>query len=144
LLGAGNLILLAFNKQKEAIYENGKDKRWLFTLHTPWAVGSAEETAGTLKIGTQPVSNLDPHFATSIADVLLIEQVYDHLVYIDESNRPVADLATSWESPDGRTWTFNLREGVKFSNGEDLTAEDVVFTFNRLRNPDVGTPVADL
>ncbi len=116
----------------------------LFALQTPWAGGTKEETGGIMKIGTQPVSNLDPHFATSIADVLLIEQVYDHLVYIDENNRPVADLATSWDSQDGRTWTFNLREGVKFSNGEDLTAEDVVFTFDRLRDPDVGTPVVAL
>ncbi len=116
----------------------------LFALHSVWAGGKKEEVGGILKVGTQPVNNLDPHFATTIADILLLEQVFDHLTYIDENNRPVPDLATSWDSPDGKTWTFDLREGVKFSNGADLTAEDVVFTFNRLRDPDVGTPVAAL
>ena len=54
---------------------------------TMWATGGREpdaaETGGIVKIGTQPVSNLDPHLATSIADILLLEQLYHHLTYID-------------------------------------------------------------
>ncbi len=121
-----------------------------------WAGGKTEEPTapaepaaqsmygGVLRVGSQPVSNLDPHFATSIADILLLEQVYEHLTYIDADNRAVPDLATEWSSPDGKVWTFTLRSGVKFNDGRDLTAADVVFTFDRLRDPDVGSPVVNL
>lgn len=49
----------------------------------------------------------------------------------------VPGLAESWEiSPDGKTYTFHLREGVQFHNGEELTADDVVYTFDRMLNPE--------
>ena len=99
---------------------------------------------GVMKIGSQPVNNLDPHFATSIADIMLLEQVYHHLTYIDANNRPVPDLATRWESPDGKVWTFTLRSGVKFNDGKPASAKDVVYSFNRLRDPKVGSPVVKL
>ncbi len=113
-------------------------------LALPLCVQAAGQYGGVLKIGSQPVNNLDPHFATSIADIMLLEQVYHHLTYIDASNRPVADLATKWDSPDGKIWTFTLRPGVKFNNGAAVTAKDVVYSFNRLRDPKVGTPVVKL
>ncbi len=99
---------------------------------------------GILKIGTQAVPGLDPHFATSIADIQLLEQVFEHLTYIGPSNRPVPELASRWDSPDGRTWTFTLREGARFSTGRPVTAADVAFSFDRLRDPKVDTPVAGL
>ena len=58
---------------------------FLISAMTAAAAGKREpvdSAGGTLKVGTQPVNNLDPHFATSIADILLLEQVFDHLVYI--------------------------------------------------------------
>ena len=113
-----------------------------------WAAGGGEarqaRPGGMLAIGTQPLTNLDPHFATSVADIQLLEQVYEHLTYIGASNRPVPDLAKSWESTDGRTWTFALREGARFSSGKLVTASDVVASFNRLRDPRLGTPAAAL
>lgn len=115
---------------------------------TMWATGGREpdaaETGGIVKIGTQPVSNLDPHLATSIADILLLEQLYHHLTYIDAENRPVPDLATEWQSPDAGTWTFTLRDDVVFSDGRPLTADDVVFSFDRLRDPDFGSPAISI
>jgi peptide/nickel transport system substrate-binding protein len=98
---------------------------------------------GVLKVGTQAVGTLDPHSATSIADIQLLEQVYEHLTTIDSANRPTADLASRWESPDGKAWTFTLRRGARFSDGRPVTPGDVVFSFNRLRNPSV-SPVANL
>src|SRR5680860_203591 len=104
-----------------------------------------DKTGGTLRVGSQPAINLDPHFSTSVADIMLNHQVYDWLVEIDENNKPVPGLAESWEhSEDGMEWTFALRQGVKFHDGSELGSEDVVYTFDRLRDPDVGTPTANL
>jgi peptide/nickel transport system substrate-binding protein len=99
---------------------------------------------GVLKIGTQTAGTLDPHFATSIADIQLHEQVYEHLTVIDSSRRPKGDLAVSWETPDGKTWTFTLRQTARFSDGRRVTPEDVAFSFNRLRNPSVASPALNL
>ena len=109
------------------------------------AIAQAAPTpGGVLKIGSQPVSNLDPHFATSIADITLLEQVYQHLTFIDPNNRPVPDLATKWQSSDGKTWVFTIRADAHFSNGQPVTVDDVIWSFNRLRDPKVGSPAANL
>ncbi len=105
---------------------------------------AAPTPGGVLKIGSQPVSNLDPHFATSIADITLLEQVYQHLTYIDAANRAVPDLATKWQSADGKVWVFTIRSDAKFNNGQPVTVDDVVASFNRLRDPKVGSPAASL
>lgn len=56
---------------------------------------------------------------------------YDHLDQLDGNLKPQPALATSWEiSPDGKVWTFHLREGVKWSDGVPFTADDVAFTYN--------------
>ncbi|MGA2614089.1 MAG: ABC transporter substrate-binding protein [Spirochaetia bacterium] len=105
---------------------------------------AAPTPGGVLKIGSQPVSNLDPHFATSIADITLLEQIYQHLTYIDPSNRAVSDLATKWQSADGKVWVFTIRQDAKFSTGQPVTVDDVIASFNRLRDPKVGSPAASL
>jgi len=105
---------------------------------------AAPTPGGVIKIGSQPISNLDPHFATSIADITLLEQVYQHLTYIDPNNRAVPDLATRWQSADGKVWVFTIRGDAKFSNGQPVTVDDVVASFNRLRDPKVGSPAASL
>jgi len=104
-----------------------------------WAAGGA-----TLKVGAQPSSNLDPHFAASITDIMINEQIYHHLTFISPDNIAVPDLATSWESPEGKVWTFHLKAGVKFSNGQPVSAKDVVFSYDRLRDPKVGAPTVKL
>jgi peptide/nickel transport system substrate-binding protein len=97
-----------------------------------------------LRIGIPPVESLDPHFTASAADIQVLEQIYEHLTGIDAGNRPVPELATRWESSDGRTWTFFLREQARFSDGRPVTATDVAWTFDRLRDPVVGSPVLPL
>ncbi len=99
-------------------------------------------SGGTLAIGSPPPTTLDPHLATSVGDIQILEQVYEHLTYIGASNRPEPDLASSWQSKDGRTWTFTLREGARFSSGKLVTASDVVASFDRLRDPRRGGPAA--
>jgi ABC-type transport system substrate-binding protein len=59
--------------------------------------------------------------------------MYSQLVRFDPDMNPRPELAESWQtSADGLTWTFKLREGVKFHDGQELTSADVKFTFDRL------------
>ncbi|RAF53020.1 ABC transporter substrate-binding protein, partial [Burkholderia multivorans] len=65
----------------------------------------------------------------------LMENVYESLVRLDESGEIQPALAEDWTvSEDRKTYTFTLREGVKFSNGADLTSEDVKFSYERAKN----------
>ncbi len=107
-------------------------------------LGAADKHGGTIKIGVGIPTNLDPHFATASPELLIISQLYQRLVDITPDHEAVPDLAESWSSSDGLTWTFKLRPDQKFSDQRPITAKDVVFTFNRLRDPKVGTPVAGL
>jgi peptide/nickel transport system substrate-binding protein len=104
--------------------------------------GQGIQIGGTLSIATEPGTIRDPALASARSDILLNQQVYDWLVEVGEDNQLLPSLATAWDSPDGKVWTFTLRSGVSFSNGEPFTAEDVVYTFTRLQDPNVGSPLA--
>ena len=81
----------------------------------------------------------DPARGPSGMSHVVIEQVFSTLLRLDENAEPYAGLAHSWStSDDGLSWTFNLRDGLKFHNGEALTAEDVAYSFDRIRLPDSG------
>ena len=82
----------------------------------------------------------DPTLSTSqeIARVTY-GNVYEGLVRFDRKGEVVPALATGWQvSTDGLAWTFTLRAGVRFHDGSPLTAEDVLFKFERARDPDSG------
>ena len=99
---------------------------------------------GTLRAGmqTDPVG-LDPHLTTATATRNMMENVYDTLVQVDPNLRIIPGLATSWQaSPDGLVWTFTLRGNVKFHNGRAMTADDVVYSLNRIRDPKTKSPRA--
>ncbi|MDR1296645.1 MAG: ABC transporter substrate-binding protein [Deltaproteobacteria bacterium] len=104
------------------------------------AAWAAPSPGGVFRVGIEASTNLDPGFITNPPDILIISQAYEHLVDIDAVYNPVPGLAASWESADGKTWTFKLRDDPKFWDGSPVTAKDVVWTFNRLRDPAVGTP----
>ena len=75
---------------------------------------------------------LDMHGTSALADFYGLYQVYDTLVKKDANHETVGSLADSWEiSEDGLTYTFKLKEGVKFTNGAELTADDVVYSLTR-------------
>jgi peptide/nickel transport system substrate-binding protein len=112
------------------------------TTSTSGAGGTGIQAGGILKVATEPATNRDPAVASARSDILINQQVYDWLVNIGQSNELLPGLATNWESPDGKVWTFTLRSDVKFSNGSPFSADDVVYTFDRLRNPEVGSPLA--
>ena len=80
---------------------------------------------------------LDPARVTDAESSEVTEQIFDHLVrYKPDSPEIEPSLAESWEqSPDGRTWTFHLRKGVRFHDGTPFDANAVVFSFDRQRDP---------
>ena len=86
---------------------------------------------------------LDPAYRTSSTDGLFQGLVSEQIVRLDENLTPTPHLAESWEVNDtGTEWTFNLREGVTFHDGKPFVAADVVYTFQRLLDPDVASPGA--
>ena len=86
---------------------------------------------------------LDPAYRTSSTDGLFQTLVSEQIVRLDENLTPTPHLAESWEAnDDGTEWTFNLREGVTFHDGKPFVAADVVYTFQRLLDPDVASPGA--
>src|SRR5687768_11030207 len=84
--------------------------------------------------------SMDPADMHSGDDGYHIFAVYNRLVDIDDEFNVIPELATEWSvSDDGKTWTFKLREGVKFHSGKDFTSADVVYTFKRLLDPELGS-----
>jgi peptide/nickel transport system substrate-binding protein len=87
--------------------------------------------------GAEP-DRLDPHLTSAYASFQVLENVYDTLVQPGPDLQMEGALAESWEiSDDNLTWTFTLRDGVTFHNGRDFTAADVVYSYNRIMDPDV-------
>ena len=81
----------------------------------------------------------DPARGPSGMSHVVIEQVFSTLLNLDADAKPYAGIAESWsQAEDGLSWTFKLRSGLKFHNGEALTAEDVVFSFERILDKDSG------
>lgn len=75
---------------------------------------------------------LDPQMSASLVELEVIAHLYENLVAMGEDFTAKPMLAKSWDiSEDGKTFTFNLREGVKFHNGEKMTSADVLATFER-------------
>jgi ABC-type transport system substrate-binding protein len=82
-------------------------------------------------------ATLDPHSQNETFNNAMNNMVYEYLVMRDKDMKLVPALATSWTNPAPTKWIFNLRKGVKFSDGSPFTADDVVFSFNRARESSV-------
>jgi peptide/nickel transport system substrate-binding protein len=96
----------------------------------------------TAAISSDPV-NLDPALSSAYSTFEILENVYNQLVDLDANLQPVPELAESWDvSADKLSYTFHLRHGVKFQNGREMVADDVVYSFERIRNPDTKSGVA--
>ncbi|MCC7048406.1 MAG: ABC transporter substrate-binding protein [Alphaproteobacteria bacterium] len=82
--------------------------------------------------GEAKVNSLDQYASNTISTRNLAMNIYEALMTRDEKNEPITDLAeTMEESADKLTYTFKLRQGIKFHNGKDMTSADVVASFNR-------------
>ena len=83
---------------------------------------------------------LDPHAQNSAPVLSFLNNVYEGLVRRNQSMEIEPSLATRWEAlPDGAGWRFHLREGVTFQGGEEFTAEDVLFSYERASSPESDT-----
>jgi peptide/nickel transport system substrate-binding protein len=100
---------------------------------------------GTMRISTR-IYRLDhPARLGQIAAGNVLRQMMEYLTYTDEENITYPYLLDRWEaSEDIKTWTLFLREGVKFNNGDDLTADDVIFSMKEWLDPDVGSSMLGL
>ncbi len=88
--------------------------------------------AEPLTIGlSSDVTSIDPHWNNSGPNVSLANHIFEPLTLTDRNGRLIPGLATSWRAVDPLTWEFKLRPNVKFHDGSDLTADDVVFSIER-------------
>ena len=97
---------------------------------------------GTLIVGMAAASivTLDPAAYSDRATETVIRNIFDGLVTRTTDNQVVPQLAKGYRWVDNQTVEFSLKENVKFHNGEDFTADDVVFSFERIMTQDVGAP----
>ncbi len=86
---------------------------------------------------------LDPARSTDTYTVTIVQQVFDGLVDFDRDLNLIPAIARSWRvSRDGRVYTFDLEDGVRFHNGRDVTADDVVYSITRLVRPEAQSSAA--
>ena len=112
---------------------------------TPIEPASSQERQGEFKIALQPIVQIDPAFISTDAEIIIASSIYDYLVDVTAQNTVKPRLAREWTvSEDGKTYVFSLVENATFHDGTLFTAEDVVWTFNRLRDPEVDSPTKDI
>ena len=111
------------------------------TVLTPSSAQNDVKTGGTLRAAFQNEwVSLDPHTTSSYSSYQILNNVLEGLTFYDDNLNLIPWLAESWEqSDDGLTWTFHLRQGVKFSNGREMTADDVKWSWERLIDPATGS-----
>lgn len=105
------------------------------------------DTGETLVVAdeAQPLSGLDPIMAQSHDAKLLISQFYEGLLRLAPDGRAIEPaLATDWEKRSPTVYEFELRSGVTFHDGSELTAEDVVFSIERIVDPEQNSPYGSL
>ena len=105
---------------------------------TPVEIGNREQIFH-LGNGSEP-RDLDPHTAVSITESNILSSLFEGLVnYTPDGHGIVPGVAERWDvSPDGRVYTFHLRPGLKWSNGDPLTAADFLYAFRRIIEPKLG------
>ncbi|MFY8114628.1 MAG: ABC transporter substrate-binding protein [Rhabdaerophilum sp.] len=98
----------------------------------------AQKAQNTVRFGYDQVpENIDPFFNNVRIGVILGQHVWDTLIYRDpNTNEYKGQLAKTWKWVDDKTLEFSLREGVKFHNGEEFDADDVVYTLNFVSKPE--------
>ncbi|PJK15667.1 glutathione ABC transporter substrate-binding protein [Chryseomicrobium excrementi] len=123
--------------------ENTSEEPTEETEGTEGSEGTASEGAegGDLILAVlSDASSLDPAGSNDVPSSVVQANIYETLVNRDENNEIVPGLAESWEQVDDTTWSFKLREGVKFHDGEEFNAEVVKMNLDRILDPAVASP----
>lgn len=103
--------------------------------------GGQPRSGGVLKVGIpSDVKGLDPRRVSGRAEEEVWSLMFSTLVRLNKNMEPEANVAKKWTiSPDGTEYVFELNRGVKFHNGDELTAEDVKYTYDQVRDPKFGS-----
>ncbi|WP_283715364.1 ABC transporter substrate-binding protein [Clostridium perfringens] len=106
---------------------------------------AAKNRTDTLIVGTtDPKGEFVPIYSSTLYDLWVNNLIFDGLISNNEKGEPVPNVAESYEvSEDGKTYTFKLNKGIKFTNGQELTAKDVAFTFTSICDPGYDGPRMD-
>lgn len=100
------------------------------------SASTTSKKSNTLVVGIDmSPSGLDPQKATAASSLRIIRQLYSSLLKYDSKMELTGDLAEKWEQTDATTYVFHLRKGVKFHNGREMTATDVKYSFDRIKDP---------
>ena len=120
----------------------GDDEEAAGTGATTEGGTEAAEQVITVNWGTEPPS-LDPGLATDVTSSNILLNIMDPLVKLDEDLNPVGSAAESFEtSEDGKTVTYVLRDGLTWTNGDPVTANDFEYSWKRTISPELGADYA--
>jgi peptide/nickel transport system substrate-binding protein/oligopeptide transport system substrate-binding protein len=134
------LFLLCLFVPFTALFGSGEEK-----IDRPDDGGGSEIAyGGTYRKGlSNEPTTLDPARLTDEYEVVVTHQLFDGLVQYSDNLMVIPCIARNWESSrDNLTWTFHLRKGVRFHNGREVVAEDFVYSFTRILDPEVESVAA--
>ena len=107
------------------------------------AAASTGEKILSVQVGPDP-ETIDPALNSAVDGGNMLLHSFECLLAVDQNGQLAPGQAESWEtSEDGLTWTFHLRDGLKWSDGSDLTANDFVYSWKRVCDPMVAAPYAE-
>lgn len=107
----------------------------------PAGTALAEKQELVRNNGSEP-SSLDPHKVESDVEFNIISDLFDGLVSVSPAGEIQPRLAAKWDNKDNIVWTFHLRPGVTWSDGTAITAQDIVWSWQRLVSPATASPYA--
>ncbi len=116
----------------------------IIVLSIPLFGGCKGDFNLSCRIGERP-STLDPQMASTLSELVIVGNAFEGLLKLDKNGSPVLAAAEKYQvSDDGKQYTFTLKKGLKWSNGEALTARDFVFGLKRALDGNTGAPFSHL
>ncbi|EOW6741013.1 oligopeptide ABC transporter substrate-binding protein OppA [Cronobacter dublinensis] len=107
--------------------------------NVPAGVQLAEKQTLVRNNGSE-VQSLDPHKIEGVPESNINRDLFEGLLVTDVEGHPSAGVAEKWDNKDFKVWTFHLRKDAKWSNGEPVTAQDFVYSWQRLADPKTASP----
>lgn len=143
LLVATMVLGLAACGSKEAETKSAETTESAESGETAAPAEATGEKELKVQIGPNP-ETMDPALNSAVDGVNMLLEVSECLLIVDKDGQLQPGQAESWEtSEDGLTWTFHLRDGLKWSDGSDLTAKDFEYSWKRVCDPEVAAPYAE-
>lgn len=143
LLVATMVLGLAACGSKEAETKSAETTESAESGETAAPAEATGEKELKVQIGPNP-ETMDPALNSAVDGGNMLLEVSECLLIVDKDGQLQPGQAESWEtSEDGLTWTFHLRDGLKWSDGSDLTAKDFEYSWKRVCDPEVAAPYAE-